>query len=236
MNIEKRLEQVAGRYRAQGYQVVVRPGPDALPSFAKDFNVEILATRADGNLLASMKGSQSDMQADPNLLRYAEVVEKQPRWRYDLFVLGPDAPPEPETRDVEEQSVDEIRTSLADAERMVDSGFRVQAVIAAWAALESAMRHRLRGEGSEVGWGTSPRTMLNELVSSGVLSINALRELEGLLQMRNVIVHGLDEAASPRDGGSGLGGLCGLGAGRPTDDSGVIPWDFRPSWPVFFGP
>ena len=46
----------------------------------------------------------------------------------------------------------------------------------------------------------------------------------------------LDEAASPRDGGSGLGGLCGLGGGRPSKDSGVIPWDFRPLWLDFFGP
>ena len=46
----------------------------------------------------------------------------------------------------------------------------------------------------------------------------------------------LDEAASPRDGGSGLGGLCGLGGGWPSRDSGVIPWDFRPLWLEFFGP
>jgi Phage integrase, N-terminal SAM-like domain len=46
----------------------------------------------------------------------------------------------------------------------------------------------------------------------------------------------LDEAASPRDGGSGLGGLCGLGEARRRKDSGVIPWDFRPLWPEFFGP
>jgi hypothetical protein len=39
MNIEQRLNHVADRYRAQGYKVVVRPGPDDLPDFAKDFKV-----------------------------------------------------------------------------------------------------------------------------------------------------------------------------------------------------
>src|SRR5208283_5052270 len=38
----------------------------------------------------------------------------------------------------------------------------------------------------------------------------------------------LDEAASPRDGGSELGGLCRLGGDWPPRDSGVIPWYFRP--------
>src|SRR5208282_3790444 len=46
----------------------------------------------------------------------------------------------------------------------------------------------------------------------------------------------LDEAASPRDGGSGLGGLCGLGGGWAPNESGVIPLDFRPLWLEFFGP
>src|SRR5262245_34700990 len=90
MNIEERLNHVADRYRGRGYRVIVRPGPNDLPPFAKDFELEVLATRADGNVLASVKGSPSDMQADPNLSKYAEVIEKQPGWRYDVFVVGPD--------------------------------------------------------------------------------------------------------------------------------------------------
>jgi hypothetical protein len=45
MNIQQRLNHVVDRYRAQGYQVVIRPGPEDLPPFAKDFKVEIVATR-----------------------------------------------------------------------------------------------------------------------------------------------------------------------------------------------
>jgi uncharacterized protein YutE (UPF0331/DUF86 family) len=200
MNIDQRLNQVAGRYRAQGYQVVVRPGPDALPSFAKDFNVEVLATRPDGNVLASAKGSQTDMEADPNLSKYAEVIEKHPGWRYDVFVLGPDSPATPEMRNLTEQSEEEIRTSLADAERMLQAGFVAQSVIAAWAALESAMRHKLGDQGGEVGSEASTRTMLNELVSSGVVSRSVFRDLEGLFQLRNIIAHGFSSpAVQPTD-------------------------------------
>jgi hypothetical protein len=195
MNIEQQLNRVAERYRSQGYQVMVRPGPDALPPFAKDFHVEILARRADTNVLASAKASPSEMQADPNLSTYAEVIEKHPGWRYDVFVVGPDAEATPEKADVKAQSEEEIRGGLDDAERMLRGGFIAQSVIAAWAALESAMRHRLRGQGSEAGWGTSPRTMLNELVSSGVLSISVFRDLERLFQLRNIIVHGFSAPA-----------------------------------------
>jgi REase_AHJR-like len=195
MNIEQRLNDVADRYRAQGYQVVVRPGPDALPRFAKDFKVEILAARPDGNVLASAKGSPSELAADRNLSRYAEVIENQPGWRFDLFVLGPDPQQTPEKRDVKEPSEEEIRRSLDEAERMLRAGFVAQSVIASWAALESAMRHSLRAQGSEAGWGTSSRMMLNELFSSGVLSNSVFRDLEGLFQLRSVIVHGFSAPA-----------------------------------------
>ncbi len=190
MNMQERLDRVADRYRAQGYQVVVRPSPDALPPFAKDFKVEILATRPDGNVLASAKSSPSDMQTDPNLSRYAEVIQKQPGWRYDLFVLGPDPQAAADNGDAKESSEDEVRRSLDEAERVLRAGFIPQSVLAAWAGLEAAMRHRLLAQGSEGRSATSPRAMLNELVSSGVLSITAFRDLEGLFQLRNMIAHG----------------------------------------------
>jgi hypothetical protein len=190
MDIEQRVSHVADRYRALGYKVVVRPGPDLLPPFAKDFKIEILAERADGNVLASVKRSRSELQADTNLSKYAEVIEKQPGWRYDVFVLGPDPQVLLEKRDAEEPTEQEISDSLDDTVRMLQAGFVQQALIAAWAVLEAAMRKRLKAEGKEVGWGSSPRTMLNELYSGGVLQSSVFRDLEGLFQARNAIVHG----------------------------------------------
>jgi len=87
---------------ALGYKVVVRPGADDLPAFAKDFKVEIVARRDDGSVLASAKKSQSDLEADREVARYAEIIEKQPGWRFDLMVLGSERKPMPEKRDAQE--------------------------------------------------------------------------------------------------------------------------------------
>jgi hypothetical protein len=108
----------------------------------------------------------------------------------DVLVLGPDTPSLPEKREAKEPTEEEIRKSIDDAERMVRAGFTAQSAIAAWAALESAMRRRLHAEGSRVGWGTSPRTLLNELFSAGVFNNREFRDLERLSQLRNIIVHG----------------------------------------------
>jgi REase_AHJR-like protein len=190
MNNEQRLNHVADGYRAQRYKVVVQPGPDDLPDFAKDFKIEIVARRDDGCVLASVKGSQSDLEADREIPRYAEITSTEPGWRFDVFLLGSESQPMPDKKDAKEPSEEDIRRALEDVERILQAGFEQQALIAAWAALESAMRRRLHAEGEEAGWGSSPRTMLNELYSAGALQISDFRRLEGLFQSRSAIVHG----------------------------------------------
>jgi uncharacterized protein YutE (UPF0331/DUF86 family) len=190
MTFEERLGQVADRYRSLGFKVVVHPSPDELPVFAKNFKVEIVATSETGNVLTVAKASPSELQADKDVTKYAEITSKERAWRMDVLVLGPDSPLLPEKRDAKEPSEQEIRKSTEDAERMLRAGFLAPALLSAWATLESTMRRRLQAEGVRAGWGTSPRTMLNELFSAGVFDNREFRDLEGLAQLRNVIVHG----------------------------------------------
>jgi hypothetical protein len=191
MKPEQRLNHVAERYRVQGYKVVVRPGPADLPDFAKDFKVEIVARRDDGSALVSAKQSLSDLEADHDVARYAEITEKQRGWRLDVIVLQSDIQPMPDQRaKAQEPSEEDIRRALVDVEGMLRAGLVQQALVSAWANLEAAMRRRLRAEGERADWGTSPRAMLNELYSSGVLEGSLFRDLEGLFQARSAIVHG----------------------------------------------
>src|SRR5713101_254616 len=123
MKTEQWLKYVADRYRSLGFKVVLRPGPDDLPPFAKDFKVEILATGADGNVLASAKASPSELEADPSVPMYAEITEKQPGWRFDLLVLGPENRLAKNERQASEPSEDDIRRTLDEVERMLQAGF-----------------------------------------------------------------------------------------------------------------
>jgi hypothetical protein len=191
MDIEQQIKRVADRYSEQGYEVVIHPEPDTLPSFAKDFRVEILAKRADGNVLASVKASSREFQNDRELSRYADVIAKHPNWRYDVFAVGPEEPSQPDhERGVTELTDQQIADSLDAAEQLNRQGLVPQAVIAAWAAAESAIRHRIRAQGGETEWGATPRVLLNELLSTGVLSRDDYRRFVELSHLRNIIVHG----------------------------------------------
>jgi hypothetical protein len=189
-SFELQLNRVAEGYRAQGYQVIVRPGPEALPPFARDFHLEILATRPDGNVLASVKKNRLDMQADPDLSRYAGVIEHQPGWRLDLFILEPTPREMVEWQKAQEPSEEELHRSLADVEHMLRAGFASQSLLAAMTVLEAVMRRRLRAEGTKVDWKSSPRWMLTALYSAGGIPVDAFPDLESLLELRTVLIHG----------------------------------------------
>jgi hypothetical protein len=191
MDNEQRLNQVADRYRSQGYQVIVHPEPKNLPDFAKTFQVEIVARRPDGSALVSAKKNPMELEADRNLSKYAETTEQQKGWRFDVVVLGPDDESKlPFTREASEPSDDDFRNQFEIVSRLLDANVNQQAFVLAWSMLEAAMRRRLQAEGEDAGWGTSPRTMLNELLSVGAFNHSVFRKLESLFQARSAIIHG----------------------------------------------
>jgi uncharacterized protein YutE (UPF0331/DUF86 family) len=49
---------------------------------------------------------------------------------------------------------------------------------------------RVRTEGEIVGWGTTPRQLINEILSSGIVSMEEFAEIERLYRLRNEVVHG----------------------------------------------
>lgn len=54
--------------------------------------MQIAATKDDGSVLTVAKGSPSELQSDLDVARYAEITDRRPAWRLDVFVLGSDAP------------------------------------------------------------------------------------------------------------------------------------------------
>src|SRR6185369_5916382 len=72
--------------------------------------------------------------------------------------------------EAQEPTLEQIQQSLVKAEKLVDLGYLNSAFISAWSAFEAAMRMAIRAAGETAGWGTTPRDLMNELVSSGIVS------------------------------------------------------------------
>lgn len=190
MNFDKELERLAGLYTSQGYQVIIRPKPEDLPPFARDFEIEIVARRVATGVLVTVKKDRIQFAADPNIPRYAEVTGSQPGWRYDFALLEAEDPALRAFPNAKELSDADIDKGLVEAEQLIQTGYVRPAVITAWAGLEAAMRKRLRSLGEQAKPGKAPSEMVAELHSGGPLSVEENSRLERIYLLRNEIVHG----------------------------------------------
>jgi hypothetical protein len=209
MDFDQELKRLADTYASQGYQVTIRPNPGALPAFAKDFRIEILGTRGTEGVLVAVKKNLDEAAADSNLTRYAEITGLQKGWRFDFAVLEAADPSSREFDGAREFSEEDIEESFNQSLNMVRLGFLRPAVITAWAGFEAAMRLRLRAAGERTGWESSPRSMLNELYSNGVLNVAEFRKLETLARLRNQIVRGFISPLASEGGAVQV--LCDIG-------------------------
>ena len=91
MDFEQALDQVAERYRREGYRVIARPNRDQLPAFAYEGEANLVAYGEGVNVLVQVKLTRDDLRKDPPAVRTADAVARQPGWRFDLVVLNPEA-------------------------------------------------------------------------------------------------------------------------------------------------
>jgi uncharacterized protein YutE (UPF0331/DUF86 family) len=220
MDNGQELKRVADVYRDQGYDVTVRPGPDRLPAFAKDFRVEIVGRRGSESVLVAVRKDRDEVAADNDMQRYAEVTAAQPGWRFDFAILEAENPKAREVRGARELTQDEIAQAVEQADKLNRIGFPRFGVVAAWAALEAAMRMRLRASGRPAGWASASRQMVKELYSAGHLTPDEFRQIETASQLRNQIVHGFaPQADEPEDSAGAMVRLLIEVAGRLADES-----------------
>jgi hypothetical protein len=190
MSLDANLERLAAQYRAEGYEVAVRPATDLLPPFAADFAPDLLATRGNERVLVRVKRDRAELEADATTARQAELTNAQPGWRYDVVVLGPNRP----SRGAE-PTLEQIEQLLGEADTATQAGTPRAGFVIAWAGLEAAMRRAAQraGVGGEIG--TQPPTLIRELYSAGRLSPDEFRRLDATRHLRNEIVHGLASTA-----------------------------------------
>jgi len=191
MEFEKELQGLAQRYRSEGYHVIVHPQAEQLPPFAKDFGVDILATRGDERTLVQVKQDRADLEADPKVAIEAGITNAQPGWQYDLVVLTKDDPARKVLKDARESTPEQIEQMLAESEKVTQDGALKAGFLVAWAALEAAMRRAAQRTGVGGAIGTPPNLLLREVYTWGYISRDDFARVDEARRLRTAIVHGL---------------------------------------------
>ncbi len=183
------LSQVARRYREEGYEVVLEPRADQLPSFLGDFRPDLIATRGGENIVVEVKANRIELSEDRRLAPIAGVVDAQPGWRLDVVVLERLTEIEKAAQGATEPSDDQLAQILRSAEELASTGYMPYAYVVAWGGLEAAMR-RVRA-GAEFDGKATPDELIRTLYGNGFLGREQFDRLMAAYKIRNQVTHGL---------------------------------------------
>ena len=183
------LDRVAQRYRDEGYEVVVEPRGDALPSFLDDFQVDLIARRGNEGVVVEIKYKRNDLSADENVSRMAEVVNRQPGWRLDVIVLERETSLDKAVYTAAEPSDEQIGSMIVVAEEMAANGHLPYAYVAALSSLEAVMRSICKN--TELYPHNTTIDCLRNIYGLDLLSRDQFVWLRDAFKVRSQIVHGL---------------------------------------------
>jgi hypothetical protein len=186
---QETYENVAQRYRDDGYQVIVRPCGDQIPAFIAGFRPDLIASRGNEGVVVEIKANRIDLSNDRQIAGLAEVVNARPGWRLDLVVLEPETTVERAAQEAAEPSDEQLDQILKTADELSESGYSPYACVVAWGGLEAAMR-RLPHDGELYGR-TTPTELMRTLYSNGFFSREQFDRLRESYKIRSQVVHGL---------------------------------------------
>ena len=184
------IENVADRYRNDGYKVQLQPKDGMLPDFLKSYEPDIIARKNGEAVVVQVKLNKHELAADPTFPHLAGAVNSQVGWRYDPVVLNPKTWPDDVAKEAVEPSEAEIHMLIDEAVQL--SGLQVTraAFVTAWSAVEAAMREVARKH--EVLLERNfPQFVMKTLYTEGLLDHADFEQLQESLEIRNATVHGL---------------------------------------------
>ena len=188
MTKHEMLEQVAEKYRSEGYRVTMAAGTGVVrqPIDHLRDQLDLIAQKDQEYVAIEVKRRDQLHEIRPLDLAVKQFL---PGWSYDLVVYPPDGVDGIPLEDGE-PSPKYVDSLLAEAQQLLDSDKPRAAVLLVWSALESAMRSAARREELAIGDG-APRFVLKTLYSNGVISYEEFDRLQRRLDERNRLVHGL---------------------------------------------
>ena len=183
---QKKIEALAAEYRNKGYKVSLRPSREDLPVFLRDFEPDLIATSAAGNVVAEVK-SFPEFDAE-EARELAEAVQQNPGWKFEVLLVNP--PVAPDVPAQEQLADDEkVNRMLEDAQTLSKEGHVEAAGLLAYSALETILRRRAQIAAPQIERQSSAR-VLKELYSLGSIHPDTFEKLLPLMQFRNAVAHG----------------------------------------------
>jgi hypothetical protein len=186
---QRKLQEIAADYRAQGYDVHIDPGPKDVPAFLVGFRPDMIARGPNDSVVVEVKVGTSTA-ASERFRELAETIQQQPGWRFSLVVIDPRSDEVvPSAQPLLNRQA--IADRLEKAHELLGVGITDAAFLLLWVSIEALLRQLATREGLPLERIPSS-TLLKELFSLGILSRDGLEIAQRALTVRNALVHGFE--------------------------------------------
>ncbi|MGO9600529.1 MAG: hypothetical protein ACLP7Q_21305 [Isosphaeraceae bacterium] len=184
------LRELAERYRRDGYEVVLEPGPGDMPFDLGGYRPDLLVRKEHTGYLIEVKTRADDISVD-QLRSVAEKVKDHRGWRF-LLASAQDVVKEGLPGEDEESITwDGIAEQVDHALRLKDAGEEMAAYLILWIALERLLRVQARHVSLPVDR-LAPSILIRQLYSQGELTMSQFDTALQCLETRNRAVHGFN--------------------------------------------
>lgn len=174
------LEVVRNELTAEGYVVILEPSAEAIPVELRDLHPDAIAIKGEMKLLIEVKVSKNS--SVEQLARTMASRAQAAGWEYRLYF----ASSQPKG-DVRSASREQIDSSLASVEGLVDQDQLSAALLLSWATFEAvarSLRPKLFNKPQ------SPGRVVEVLAGDGALTPDEADHVRSLIEARNATIHG----------------------------------------------
>lgn len=185
------LEALAPKLRADGFNVIFRPGAEFLPPFMGQYRPDAIALKPDKRV--AIEVVRRGPQAPDKLRRLSALFDDQAEWELRIYAVGsvPGADPAPTIEH------DRIAVGVAALERLSAAGDRAAALLIGWGALEAAARRQMPEKFARI---QPAGHLVERMAHEGVVVPDDADFLRDLAPQRDLVAHGdLDLAIDPAD-------------------------------------
>jgi hypothetical protein len=190
------LMRAKPRYEHDGFEFLIGPSVDDVPAFLEGYLPDAIARKGNRGVVIGVKSRASDDDDRRKIAFFAREVPKHDGWRFDLLLPEQG---EERTDPAFRPTLAEVEIELERVRRLVAQGDLKVALPYAWALLESVVRSTLIENGTGTGKRYLPRTVVEKLISEGIVTDDDGAALLNIGQLRNAIVHGYTNVVVTRE-------------------------------------
>jgi len=183
-----RLQEIAEKYRLQGFNVVIEPSKSLIPFDLGNYCPDLMARKgSDEGYIIEIKNSIAKISVD-RYREIAEIVAQHHGWRF-LLITGEDISSDNPQDDSELLTWEQMLQRQEQAQRFLAMGEVEVAFWYLWGILEAAMRRQAKQVAIPIERFPA-NSLINHLYSQGELSMEQFDQVRVIQTVRDRLIHG----------------------------------------------